>query len=680
MVAEEIGEIESIGNKQPKRLLILAVLLLSIAAVAAPILIARMTLFDEYGISKNTLYTHLVLPGVWSAVVLLIMALIIRTRIVGDLDVVWYRWSRSEVIKTILLIITTPLIYYPIGFLIHKLGLPMKENLYFWADQIGLSFYIILTIFSAVFVPILEELFWRGYIQRALERIFGGLAACLAQAVPFAAYHFLLLGGFLQVLVFGLAMGAWRWRRRTLLPIILAHIAVNSIWCADRWTDWLDCTRIKATTDYVAEFIEFSKPYGYDPNEDARKEYTKAAELVIELPQELKEVRKRYPTQWSKEERVRAEAWVTSNSEALDLVEKATQKPYYWVEYEHQSERMPPLKKGFDKMKDYASALCMRAMLKTVQGKHDQGFRDIETCYKLGKHLAANKEFVCRFAGYACRSWALQTTRMILAQEQIDGSLLNELQNQFEKFAEDDFYGFDFTSEILLTKDFIQCIFTDNGLGGGHIPKSSFIKVRYPDGEYEWTLLSFLPIENEFEAYKWRNLKRSKTTDQVELYYDLCQQACSQVPWQYRINLFVQMSIEKLKKQNPLIELYSPIIESLVHIGGRSPVDRDATITILAILRYEEDTRQFPDTLEQLVNAGYLKAIPDDAFYNGPLIYRRGNDDFILYSFGADFDDDGGIPSWWGEGEKGGDQVFWPVQESDANSESITELKQNNLN
>jgi membrane protease YdiL (CAAX protease family) len=652
----------------------LAVLVLSIAAVTAPTLIERM-LYVEYGYSKNSTITHVVLPCVWSAVTMLIIVLIARTRVVGDLDFIWYHWSRSEVVKTILLIIAALLVYFPIGFLIRKLGLPMRENLFVWADQHGLAFFITLTVFKTIIGPVLEELFWRGYIQRILERIFGGLTAWLGQAVLFAVVHFRPFGGFIPVLSFGLIAGAWRWRRRTLIPIILAHIAVNSLWCAARWPGWLDFMKVRPTTDYVTEFIEFSKPDGYDPNDDARQEYSKAARLVIELPEEFKKLRNRYPTQWNKDERVRAEAWVTSNTEALDFVEKATHKPYYWVEYERQNERMPPLKKDFEKMKDFVFALCMRATLKTAQGHYTQGFSDIEICYRLGRHMAANKELVCRLAGYACRSWALQTTRMILAQEQIDGSLLNELQSQFEKFAEDDTYGFDFTSEILLSKDFIQCIFTDNGLGGGHIPKSSFIKVRYPDGEYEWTLFSFLPIENEFEAFKWKNLKRQIVTDQVELYYNLCQKDCSQPPWQYRENLFLQTSIEKLKKQNPLIKLYSPVINKIVSLEGRAPVDRDATIAILAILRYVADNEQLPDTLEQLVSTGYLKAIPNDTFHNGSLIYRRSDDDFILYSFGADFDEDGGTPSLWGGGEKGGDQVFWPVQESKTDLSDPIEIK-----
>ncbi|MGB2866290.1 MAG: hypothetical protein WBC05_23375 [Sedimentisphaerales bacterium] len=183
----------------------------------------------------------------------------------------------------------------------------------------------------------------------------------------------------------------------------------------------------------------------------------------MEFPEELKEVRKRYPTQWSKEERAQAEDWVESNTEALDLVEKGTQKPYYWIEYEHQNERMPPLTKGLDKMRDCTFALCMRATLRTSEGRYNQGFSDIETCYRLGQHIAANKEAICDLAGYNCRGWAIRTMRMILAYEQMDGPLLNQLQKHFEEFAQNDICEFDLTAERLFVMDVIQCIFTDDG-------------------------------------------------------------------------------------------------------------------------------------------------------------------------------------------------------------------------
>ena len=91
----------------------------------------------------------------------------------------------------------------------------------------------------------------------------------------------------------------------------------------------------------------------------------------------------------------------------------------------------------------------------------------------------------------------------------------------------------------------------------------------------------------------------------------------------------------------------------------------DALIGTIAILRYETEKGQLPSDLQILVDEGYLETLPKDSFSDGLLRYKHTADDFMLYSYGLDFDDDGGTPSrWWGYGEKGGDHVFWPVQES----------------
>jgi len=112
--------------------------------------------------------------------------------------------------------------------------------------------FVILTVYIAVIGPFIEEIFWRGCIQNMLERIFGVLPALLGQAVLFAAIHLRPVGGFTQIFLFGLFAGLWRWRRRTLLPIIIAHMALNSLWCAVHWPDWLDCTKINIKHDYIA--------------------------------------------------------------------------------------------------------------------------------------------------------------------------------------------------------------------------------------------------------------------------------------------------------------------------------------------------------------------------------------------------------------------------------------------
>ena len=90
------------------------------------------------------------------------------------------------------------------------------------------------------------------------------------------------------------------------------------------------------------------------------------------------------------------------------------------------------------------------------------------------------------------------------------------------------------------------------------------------------------------------------------------------------------------------------------------------TVTVLAILQHENEKGKYPDSLEELITAGYLKKIPLDPYSDETLVYRRTDDGFILYSVGHNFKDNGGE---FGKDKKGktrlwgaeGDVVFWPV-------------------
>lgn len=87
----------------------------------------------------------------------------------------------------------------------------------------------------------------------------------------------------------------------------------------------------------------------------------------------------------------------------------------------------------------------------------------------------------------------------------------------------------------------------------------------------------------------------------------------------------------------------------------------------MAILRYEKDNRGYPADLDELVTVGYLSELPIDPWSDKPLVYKKTDDGFLLYSFGLNFIDDGGE---LGKDKKGkvrlwadnGDAVFWPVR------------------
>ncbi|HUU20759.1 MAG TPA: hypothetical protein VMW72_26670 [Sedimentisphaerales bacterium] len=103
----------------------------------------------------------------------------------------------------------------------------------------------------------------------------------------------------------------------------------------------------------------------------------------------------------------------------------------------------------------------------------------------------------------------------------------------------------------------------------------------------------------------------------------------------------------------------------------------EALLTILALQRWRLDKEDYPDRLEELVKGDYLKQLPNDPYSDKPLIYKKTDDVFTLYSVGENFKDDSGevlryfrtgeVAKWgfWGS-EKYGDAVFWPVANSKA--------------
>ena len=223
-------------------------------------------------------------------------------------------------------------------------------------------------------------------------------------------------------------------------------------------------------------------------------------------------------------------------------------------------------------------------------------------------------------------------------------------------------------AERLLLMDAIQCMFTDDGKGGGYIPE---IALRIPR-----SFQSLIPEFSTQQNQTLLRLERRQTTVQVKRYYDLLEKAFSFSPWQYDRDIEgLKTDIERIEEQNALINFFRSS-HRIFHIAARARVETEAVITILALLRYKADTQQFPESLSQLVLLSYLKAVPDDPYSDGPIVYKRTKNGFLLYSLGADFDDDSGTPSKWGKGEKGGDQVFWPVEGTNDYIELLSKVKE----
>ena len=111
-----------------------------------------------------------------------------------------------------------------------------------------------------------------------------------------------------------------------------------------------------------------------------------------------------------------------------------------------------------------------------------------------------------------------------------------------------------------------------------------------------------------------------------------------------------------------------PAAERISELSYQSKILHEAIITISAIQRWQLDNDEYPENLVELIGDDYLKDLPMDPYSGKPFIYKKTEDNFILYSIGRNFEDDGGKVyekngnvHEWGTSNDKGDAVFWPV-------------------
>lgn len=440
-------------------------------------------------------------------------------------------------------------------------------------------------------------------------------------------------------------------------PKFIAFIFVITSLCVASRFFPLNKERINIKVNYVAEYNKITKPANYDPNDNAAPYYQKAFELCVERPEQLSNSDiKAWPKDLPNEKQVLLEGWVSANSDALEQLKLGTQKPYYWPEYQGSSMwdiAMPSLSEA----RKLAYAACSRAKLNAAEGSFKGAFSDLLVCYRFGAHFTGCKtSLIAQLLGIGISSLVSQSGFQILNKTEPNTDSLKDFQIQLQSLSENKTYLIDFTAEKLLVYDNIQRAFTDDGKGQGHIYGTRPLENKaYMKGLFGEDL-------TEEQKRNLERLERRETTSLADKVYDYFEKQAHKTPWQlHNEGENIKKIAEEMTKDNFLLHLFMPAVGLVIRSSFRCQAETDALITTLALLQYKAEKDRLPENLNQLVTAGYLKELPVDPFSDRPLVYKQIGDDFILYSFGADFDDDGRMPSKWGEDEQGGDQVFWPV-------------------
>ena len=472
---------------------------------------------------------------------------------------------------------------------------------------------------------------------------------------------------------------------------------------------WFLSGKPAITTNYVAELNKIVRP--------AADEYLNAAPLYIKATEQLYEKRwddvaelrsktQLTPEQWELlkndiptllgkkydqvtfEQKKRIEKWLTDNEDIFELVIAGTQKSYYWPTYgeggdatEMTGRLMPNRSRlaGYarlphlNRLKQLARPLVWRAQLRAEQGRYKDAFDDIKSCYRFGQHIRGDKTVIEQLVGISIEARAVQTIRDIVGEHEIDSMVLEGFQRDFEQIIADENFTISLKVGRLCMYDEIQRCFTSDRIGKGHLYLPRFRKMSDLAGSYqneegfEYFVLDLLASA----PFLFSHPNKEETLESTNELYDYWEQLCQKTAVQMHAESeAIENKLKELVSGNVFLGTLTPAVKRVIEISNRLPTDVGATLTIIATLRYKKDTGRYPQNLNQLVTAGYLRQLPIDSFSNKPLVYKRTDDNFVLYSVGPNFTDDGGEP---GKDKSGriknwtdnGDTVFWPMPKSD---------------
>ncbi len=400
---------------------------------------------------------------------------------------------------------------------------------------------------------------------------------------------------------------------------------------------------IKITVNYMEKYNELSKPENFDPNRNAWPDLQKAFEALVPVPKDLGTAYKSWPTDMNQTQLKLANSWAEENQKAIEYLIKAARKPYSWQHRISKDNNLMLIE--MSELSQYRTAsqiLIFKAKTLANENNFTEAFKTLNSANNIGSFLSGRSILVEQLVSIACRIAVARTAIEILHYTEPDVDDMLKFQKQIERATAKHPINLDFTLERLTLLDSIQRQFTDDGKGSGYMSEEP-------------------ASVNGLGSVK---IDRAEIVNLYSKEFEYITRVMQKTPAQlHEQNIDITAYTEGIIPGNPFLKELSTAYNGLHRFSYRCRARTDALIVALALKRYKIEKGQLPDKLEQLVIDRYIKKLPVDPFSGKNFVYRKNGDNFILYSFANDLDDDKGShnPKWAIDGD--GDFVFWPIKE-----------------
>ncbi|MHC4584146.1 MAG: hypothetical protein ACYS3N_06420 [Planctomycetota bacterium] len=316
-----------------------------------------------------------------------------------------------------------------------------------------------------------------------------------------------------------------------------------------------------------------------------------------------------------------------------------------------------------------------RSRIAKENGKIQQSVDDCLAIARAGSHWQGRGTLGEQLVGLAIGRIAHNEMFDVLATERFSSDELKRLQHQLSQLYPQGYPLIDMEGERIAFMDTIQRIFTEGGPGGGHlIPQ----KTGMFDNMYEDVveITEDIPIGGRFvknatlTSMCLLHARRDATIAAARQFYKQADMIAKMSPYarhERDVGSIEEVIVSMPRFRFALLEHLIPAAERISELLYQGKASHEATMAILVIQRWRLEKDGYPATLDELIEAGYLKELPKDPYSDKPIIYKKTGDNFVLYSIGRNFEDDGGkvfekdgdVQKWGANDD--GDAVFWPV-------------------
>lgn len=398
--------------------------------------------------------------------------------------------------------------------------------------------------------------------------------------------------------------------------------------------------------NYVSLYNKESQPQNFTENNNAATHYQKAIDVYVERPEGISRNDMRiWPNELTEEKREMLKEWVKQNELALRHLITGTKKPYLWKEVKSSNGSvLAILIPDLHIMRDLMYLLCCRAKAKAIEGYMKGATEDLVANFRFSSHLTGPKTMIEQMLGVGFQCQVIKAALMIIDKTRPSIEERDFLHNSLRKVTN----NLDFEPNLLIMKfiglDCLQRAYIINEDGHRALDEQELRK--------QLAMLNLLgqSLAMHGGAFIGKHCK----TEITEISYsnaekllvegiEKLEQMIFLKAWQLNKMINDEQSVlQKIQKSHPLLNsLALQAINIKLSVYEQLKLQIRGMKTIMAVLKFQENTGKLPTNLNQIRSARLLQELPIDPFSGEDMNYKKQGDGFTIYSDGLDFGDVG---------------------------------------